>query len=318
VSAAEPGAYVAAEIAEQPQRWRDLLASTAPDALRAALAHGPAVLIGSGSSLFVAELAARMCRRGGIAAWAIAATDAPFDQPPFVPATAIAFSQSGASADVLAALDRFAAARCVAVTNDPASPLAARAGVAIDVGAGRERAVPATKSVTTMLACAQLAAASDPGVARAGLARTAGAVERWLAQTAYADMERLAPVLAAATSVIVAGSGDAAIAAREIALKLKEAAYVRAEGVAVGEFRHGGVALLDASCAVLLLADAGDPAQAKLVAAAAAAGAPVVTLEPADRGLLGRLVAGQLLALALGRNAGIDGDAPRGIAKVLG
>jgi glucosamine--fructose-6-phosphate aminotransferase (isomerizing) len=318
VSADAPGAYVTAEIAEQPQRWRDVIASAAPGALRAALACEPVVLIGSGSSAFVAELAARMCRRSGIAAWAIAATDAPFDEPPFVPATAIAFSQSGRSADVLAALDRFAPARCVAVTNDPGSPLAARAHVVVDVGAGRERAVPATKSVTATLACVQLAAAADPAAERHALARIADAVERWLAEAAAAESARVVPVLAAATSVIVAGSGDGGVAAREIALKFKEAAYVRAEGVAAGEFRHGGIALLDASCALLLLADAADPAQPKLAAAAATAGAAVVTLEPGDRGLFGRIVAGQTLAVATGRTMGVDGDAPRGIAKVVG
>jgi glucosamine--fructose-6-phosphate aminotransferase (isomerizing) len=44
--------------------------------------------------------------------------------------------------------------------------------------------------------------------------------------------------------------------AHETALKLKEASYLHAEGFAAGEFRHGSVAMVDASCAVLGIVDA--------------------------------------------------------------
>jgi glucosamine--fructose-6-phosphate aminotransferase (isomerizing) len=314
MTAVERGVLLAAEIASQPERWRAMLASDAPARLRDAL-RAPVLCIGSGSSFHVAELTARMLRRAGTAAFALAATDD--DVPPFVPASVVAFSQSGRSADVLAAVARFAAP-LIALTNDARSPLADRAAVVVDVAAGPERAVPATKSVTTTIACV-LAALGDA----AGVRASAERIEAWLTDTAVAQLGAVAPVLLDATSIIVAGSGDGAVLAREAALKLKEAAYRRAEGVAAGEFRHGGIALFDPTCALVLLL-AGDPAQAKLVAAAERAGTPVVTLgpggvlDPGDSGALATLVCVQSLALALGRRAGVESDTPRGISKVVG
>jgi glucosamine--fructose-6-phosphate aminotransferase (isomerizing) len=294
--------------------------------LRAALGAGPVLVLGSGSSFFVAELAARMFRRSGRPAFALAATDVAFNRAPFVPATVVAFSQSGRSADLLTALDAFPGARCIAVTNDPDSPLAARAAVAIALEAGVERAVPATKSVTAMAALAWLVAAGEDA-GRPALHAAARSVDAWLSGPAAADVDPIVPPLAAAASMIVAGSGDGIPAAREIALKCKEATYRHAEGVAAGEFRHGAVALLDPARALLLLAHPADPAQPKLVAAAAGAGAFTVVCGGPD-GIgpavppgcepLGWIVTGQQLALALGRRLGIDGDAPRGITKVVG
>ncbi len=316
----------AAEIAAQPAVWAALADGPAAPALRAALGAGPVLVLGSGSSFFVAELAARMFRRSGRPAFALAATDVAFNRAPFVPATVVAFSQSGRSADLLTALDAFPGARCIAVTNDPDSPLAARAAVAIALEAGVERAVPATKSVTAMAALAWLVAAGEDA-GRPALHAAARSVDAWLSGPAAADVDPIVPPLAAAASMIVAGSGDGIPAAREIALKCKEATYRHAEGVAAGEFRHGAVALLDPARALLLLAHPADPAQPKLVAAAAGAGAFTVVCGGPD-GIgpavppgcepLGWIVTGQQLALALGRRLGIDGDAPRGITKVVG
>ncbi len=320
------GRVFAAEIAEQPAIWRALAASPAACLVRDAIGSNPILLIGSGSSFFVAQLAARVLRRSGRAAFALAATDVPSDRAPFVPATVVALSQSGRSADVLAALDCFPAARCVAITNDVASPLAVRAHVAVAVAAGDERAVPATKSVTAMAAIMALAAADDADGARVSLRAAAVAVEAWLAGRARDETAGVVARLAGATNIIVAGSGDSIPIAREIALKCKEATYRHAEGVAAGEFRHGGVAMLDARCALLLLAP-DDPAQRKLSSAAQRAGATVLAFAgpdgigpavPAAWSALGLLVAGQQLALELGRASGIDGDAPRGITKVVG
>ena len=320
------GNVFAAEIAQQPAIWRTLAASPAACLLRNAIGAKPVLLIGSGSSFFVAQLAARVFRRSGRAAFALAATDVPSDRAPFVPATVVALSQSGRSADVLAALDCFPAARCVALTNDLTSPLAVRAHVAVAVAAGDERAVPATKSVTAMAAIVALAATDDDAAARMSLRAAAGVVEVWLDAAAHDEAALVVARLAGVTNIIVAGSGDGFPIACEIALKFKEATYRHAEGVAAGEFRHGGVAMLDARCAVLLLAP-DDPAQRKLAGAAQRAGAAVVPLAgpegigpavPAAWSSLGLLVAGQQVALELGRASGIDGDAPRGITKVVG
>jgi glucosamine--fructose-6-phosphate aminotransferase (isomerizing) len=319
------GVHFAAEIAEQPALWRALAARPGRGVLHDAGARGPALLIGSGSSAFVADIAARMLRRAGRAALAMTATDLAFDAPPFAPSTLVAFSQSGRSADVLAAVAGVADARRIAVTNDPSSPLAAWADDLVDLQIGPERAVPATKSVTAMTALAYLAAAADADAARRALRAAADAVAAWL-ERAAADLAPAVAALCNARSIIIAGSGDGIPAAREVALKCKEATYRHAEAVAAGEFRHGGVAMLDASCVVLVLDEPADPAQAKVTAAATRAGAVTIVLGcggvgprvPAACAVLGWIVTGQCLALELGRTLGIDGDAPRGIGKVVG
>jgi glucosamine--fructose-6-phosphate aminotransferase (isomerizing) len=72
----------------------------------------------------------------------------------------VGVSQSGATSEIVevVAVLRAAGARTIAITNDPSSPLAEAAGSVIDLGAGPELAVPATKTVTaTLLAFVLLA-----------------------------------------------------------------------------------------------------------------------------------------------------------------
>jgi len=71
--------------------------------------------------------------------------------------TVIAISQSGGSTDLLEALDVLKPRLLIALTNTIDSPLTARADAKIDVGAGREVAVPASKSVTATVAGLKLA-----------------------------------------------------------------------------------------------------------------------------------------------------------------
>src|SRR3954469_18194175 len=78
---------------------------------------------------------------------------------------AVAVSQSGRTPEILTTLERMqaAAAAGLAITNDASSPLHRAAQAALDLAAGTERAVPATKTVTaTMTAFAMVAAALGP------------------------------------------------------------------------------------------------------------------------------------------------------------
>jgi glucosamine--fructose-6-phosphate aminotransferase (isomerizing) len=119
--------------------------------------------------------------------------------------------------------------------------------------------------------------------------------------------------------------------AAELALKLKEATYVHAEGFAAGEFRHGSAAMLDARVALIGVVDAASrDIVARPLAEAAAAGALRLTIGAELEGVtrlgpqveeafntLAWTVTGQMLALAVSRLRGIDADAPRGLQKVL-
>jgi len=175
-------------------------------------------------------------------------------------------SQSGETADTLAAL-REAKARglaTVAITNNPESTMAREADASLPTIAGKERAIPATKSFTTQLCVLYLLTLY--------LARLGG---RMTAQAVYAHLEhleRLPASLAAslegweiqvreiaektvsARGFLYLGRAIHYAIAREGALKLKESAYIQAEGYPAGELKHGPNALVDEHLPVVVLA----------------------------------------------------------------
>jgi len=182
-------------------------------------------------------------------------------------------SQSGETADTLAAL-REAKTRglaTVAITNNAASTMAREANASLPTIAGKERAIPATKSFTTQLCVLYLLTLY--------LARLGG---RMTAQTVSAHLEhleRLPASLAAslegwetlvqeiaektrsARGFLYLGRAIHYAIAREGALKLKESAYIQAEGYPAGELKHGPNALVSPEAPLVVLAtrDDNDP-----------------------------------------------------------
>lgn len=323
-----------AEIREQPAVWRAIAATDLATTFAQAVHENDVVLVGSGSSLFVAMLGALALRRRGVRAAALPATEAAFERTSYRDRTVIALSQSGRSADVLAAVETLAPKRLIALTNDATSPLASRADLVLDIAAGSERAVPASKSVTAMIAVVLWGAALVGGTTErsaASLRATADDVDTWLTSDAIAGVERAAQRIARRRSVAVVGAGYGVPVALELALKLKEASYVHAEGFAAGEFRHGSAAILDATTTLVGVAD---DASAAIVARSLAdaertetlrftIGAPLagVTMLGPRTGeafnTLAWVVAGQMLALEVGRARGVESDTPRGLTKYV-
>ena len=328
------GRQFEAEIREQPDVWARLAASGAAGQLQAAIGDRSPLFIGSGSSYFIAQLAMLAWQRVGRRAAALAASEARGGQWAHRGRCVVALSQSGRTADVLAALEALAPSRTIALTNDLSSPLAERADVTIDVLAGTERAVPASKSVTAMAALvlwsATRGAGGDPGIAE-DLAQTAAGLRAWLDGAAQAQTGALAELLEPAHSIVVVGAGFGVPVASEIALKIKEASYRHAEGFGAGEFLHGSTALLDARRGVIgILAPFGWAPVEAVLEIARTDGAIAMTLGDDLAGLpgfkppatgrfapLAWIAGGQVLALALARRAGIDSDAPRGLRKFL-
>jgi glucosamine--fructose-6-phosphate aminotransferase (isomerizing) len=117
-----------------------------------------------------------------------------------------------------------------------------------------------------------------------------------------------------------------------MALKLKEACYLHAEGFAAGEFRHGSIAMIDATSAVIGVIDSDARAIVERPLAEVAAAGPsrftigsppvpgAVRLGPEVEvpfNTLGWLVTAQTVALYAARARGIESDAPRGLRKAL-
>jgi glucosamine--fructose-6-phosphate aminotransferase (isomerizing) len=322
------------EIREQPAIWERLAASDAAAALAREL-DGDAVLLGSGSSLFVAQLGALALRRRGIAAHALAATEARLDHNAYLDRVVVAVSQSGQSTDLLDAIEVLRPRKLIALTNTPDSPLGARAARTIDIGAGPEIAVPASKSVSATAALLLWAASllgNDGHRTGAMLAKTARDVRAWLDGRAIDPAIAAAGRIALRSSVVVLGSDYGLPIAREAGLKLKEACYLHAEGFAAGEFRHGSVAMIDASCAVIGIIDAdayaivarpmreverADPLR-YTIGAESLAGIP--HLGPSvdvPFNTLAWLTTIQIIALHAARARNVESDAPRGLSKAL-
>jgi glucosamine--fructose-6-phosphate aminotransferase (isomerizing) len=221
--------------------------------------------------------------------------------PDMADALVIGISQSGASPDVVGVITaaREQGAVTLAITNDPASALADAAEHVVDLGAGPERSVAATKTYTAeVFAVALLSTAlasdtpSDAGYRE--LAAVPGAITAALASER--DAERIAAATAGMTRCVVVGRGYEYATAREWALKLKELAGIVAEPYSSADFEHGPRALLEPGFPLLAVAPSGVTAAelGRLIRSAAAdQGAEVVAIsdDPATRAAARRSLA---------------------------
>jgi glucosamine--fructose-6-phosphate aminotransferase (isomerizing) len=328
------GANFEREIREQPDVWRAVAESDKAQRLASAIRDRDVVLIGSGSSLFMCQLGALALRRRGIRAHALAATEAPLDNAAYRGAAIIACSQSGRSTDLLDALDLLQPRELIALTNTPDSPLGHRSNVCIDVGSGPEIAVPASKSVTATAAILLWAAGlmSNSHTRNAStLIETAEDVRGWLDSSEVEAVREAAQRISRRRSVVIVATGYGLPVAHEFALKLKEASYIHAEGFSAGEFRHGSAAMLDASCAIVGIVDdvSRNIVNRPLVEAVEAEALRYVVggrigdiplfgpVTGSSFNTLAWLVAGQMLALQVGRARYVESDAPRGLMKAM-
>jgi glucosamine--fructose-6-phosphate aminotransferase (isomerizing) len=189
-----------------------------------------------------------------------------YREPPVSPGTlAVAVSQSGETADTLAALRYLAerAARSVAVVNVTESSIAREADLALPIRAGAEIGVASTKAFTcqlAVLALMALKAGADrgrlPPEALAAHLDALRAVPGLMnhALGLSAAIEGIARELSEARDVLFLGRGLMYPLALEGALKLKEISYIHAEGYAAGELKHGPIALVEPGVPVVVLA----------------------------------------------------------------
>jgi glucosamine--fructose-6-phosphate aminotransferase (isomerizing) len=189
------------------------------------------------------------------------------------PSPVLVLSQSGETADTLAAL-REAARRghpTIAVTNVHGSTMAREATVDLATLAGVEHAIPATKSFTAQLALVNVLAllaarerrALPPVEIAERLSALADAPASIAAQLPAWErtISKLAPLYSGARTFLYLGRGVHYAIAREGALKLKESSYLHAEGYPSGELKHGPNALVSPEVPLVVLAtvDENDP-----------------------------------------------------------
>jgi len=183
-----------------------------------------------------------------------------YNQPPKLQdALVVGISQSGQSPDIVSVLTEGHKQGCLtlAITNEPASPLAGSADFVLDIQAGPEKAVAATKTYTTeLMAVAMLSAALSESKTRwKELAKAPGWVEKALKQDA--PIARMAERYRYMRQCVVLGRGFNYCTAFEWALKLKELTYVVAEPYSSADFRHGPIAMIEGGFPVMAVAPGG-------------------------------------------------------------
>ena len=166
----------------------------------------------------------------------------------------IAISQSGETADVLDSvrLARSQGAKVLSIVNVTTSSLARNSDAFLSTNCGPEIGVAATKSFTGQLAL--IYSVTDRlcnGCLATARAEFAAAVENVLAS--QGDVAKVAEKMKDASDIYLLGRSLHYPVALEGALKLKELAYVHAEGIAAGELKHGPLALMEKNTFVIMI-----------------------------------------------------------------
>ena len=260
----------------------------------------------------------------------------------------IAISQSGETADTLEALRhaRSQKAWVLAVTNTVGSTVSRESDAAFYTRGGPEVAVASTKAVIAQLAAmyvvglylAQVRGTRDADEVRAhlrDLQQVPDLIEEVL--TRMGPVRELAAELATVDRVLFLGRHVGYPVALEGALKLKELAYISAEGFPAGEIKHGPIALVEEGTPVVVVAPR-HALQAKLInniQEVRARGARTIVIAtdgdesvtpyadvliriPDTKSLLTPLLSiipMQVLSAAVAQARGLDVDQPRNLAK---
>src|SRR5919197_1669790 len=167
----------------------------------------------------------------------------------------VAISQSGETADVLSAtkLASAAGAKILSIVNVQTSSLARIADVSLSIKVGPAIGVAATKSFTGQVSLGYAIIDRISG-GKIGFDRevVSEKISRMLAGSA--SIERLVNMtMPKVNDIYIIGRSIHFPIALEGALKMKELAYVHAEGIAAGELKHGPLALMDKNAVVFVL-----------------------------------------------------------------
>jgi glucosamine--fructose-6-phosphate aminotransferase (isomerizing) len=183
-----------------------------------------------------------------------------YQQPPRLNnGLVVGVSQSGQSPDIVSVLEEARRQNCltIAITNIAESPLAKAADFVLDVQAGDEKAVAATKTYTAeLMAIAMISAALADSQERWN---ELASVAQWAQQALLLDeqISRMAQRYRYMNHCVVLGRGFNYATAFEWALKLKELTYLIAEPYSSADFQHGPIAMVEGGFPVLAVAPSG-------------------------------------------------------------
>lgn len=254
-------------------------------------------------------------------------------------ALVVGISQSGQSPDIIAVLEegKRQGKPTLAITNDGASPLAAMADHVVELHAGPEQSVAATKTYTAQLAVMAIfaAALSDEEQHLAELQQLPAAIESTLGL--YPEIAQSVERYRYMDRCIIIGRGYNYATSFELALKLKELTYIMATAYSSADFRHGPIATIESGLPVFLVMPAGATfddmhdlalelqqrgsellviSESEQALSLARTAFPISPGVPEWLSPLITIIPGQLFALHLALAKGLNPDIPRGLHKV--
>jgi glutamine---fructose-6-phosphate transaminase (isomerizing) len=255
-------------------------------------------------------------------------------------ALVVGVSQSGQSPDIVSVLEEGRRQNCLtlAITNVPDSPLARTSDFVLEIQAGEEKAVAATKTYSTeLMAIAMISAAlNDSEDSWKELA----SISKWAEQALQLDKQiaQMAQRYRYMSQCVVLGRGFNYATAFEWALKMKELTYVIAEPYSSADFQHGPIAMVEGGFPVLAVAPNGrvqESMREMLTRLRKQQNAELVVISDDDEALslaqsairlppqipewltpLVSIIPAQLFACHLTQVKGYDTDTPRTITKV--
>jgi len=356
--------FMAKEIADQPQAVADTLMGRINseglvnlpeiDGLDAKqlMAIDRIIVVACGTASYAGEIA-----KYAIEKWAKIpvsvelAHEFRYRDPILTPNTLIvAISQSGETMDTLMAT-RYAkeqGAKVLAICNTQGATLARESDAVVYTHAGPEVAVASTKALTAQMTAVYLLALflatgrksmSAPELSELGKELLKLPAKVTEVQSSLGQVTDLASKMSNAKTVLFLGRNVGFPVAMEGALKLKELAYIHAEGFAAGELKHGPIALIEQDQPVIvILPSPNDPLHPKVISniqEIKARGATVIAIAevgdkeaskyaenvwfvPATNWLMApvlTVIPLQVFAMELANAKGLDVDQPRNLAK---
>lgn len=288
----QPGAFMAAEIASQPETWATVAQMSDAQAQLPRTGERVAV-IGCGTSWFMAQSYAHLRESTGQGVTdAFAASEAFVDRGYDA---VVALTRSGTTSEVLEIIERLrGSVKTVGVIGDPESPLPGMVDEAILLPFADEQSVVQTRFATTALALFRASLGVD--------------LSRAIDDAHTAVTEELPEELLTAEQVSFLGRGWTVGLAHEAALKMREAAQAWTESYPAMEYRHGPIAIAAPGRVTWRFGEAPEGLAEQVTRTGA-------HFEASGLDPLADLMRAQRVSLARARALGLDPDQPRNLTR---
>jgi len=278
------------------------------------------VFLAAGSSYHSSLIAAHLLRKLGYETYSVLASE--YKEMLYNKDTVvIAVSQSGETMDVILALKEIKdkVKNILSVVNVPYSTIQRMSDLSLEIKAGPEKCVAATKTYTNqVIAFFYLAKKLGMNI---DINRIPKDIKDVIEKNEN-KIKEIAKNVKNERDIYILGRGINYYSAQEIALKLKEISYIHAEALPAGELKHGTLALIEAGTVVIALNPKWDKEIKTNVEEVLARGGKIIDIpnkftmiDSYPNFTLYSVIIGQLLTYYTAKEKGLPIDKPRNLAK---